>query len=56
MHVIKEVINYYIDNKSEVSACTIDVPKAFDHVEFAKLFFKLLLTDLFAHIVPILFA
>jgi len=36
--VLKEVINYYLNNKSEVFACFIDSSKAFDRVRHDKLF------------------
>ena len=32
-HVVKEVIKYYMNNESEVFACTIDIQKAFDRVD-----------------------
>jgi hypothetical protein len=54
-HIVKEVINYYVENGSEVFACAIDMQKAFDRVDLTKLFSKLLLTGLSVFIVRILF-
>ncbi len=36
--VLKEVINYYLNNKSDVYTCFIDTTKAFDHIRYDKLF------------------
>ena len=54
-HVVKEVIKYYMNNESEVFACTIDIQKAFDRVDLIKLFNKLLIREFPVHIVRILF-
>ena len=39
--VMKEVIKYYIDNKSSVYSCSIDASKAFDKIRHDKLFMVL---------------
>ena len=44
--VVKEVINYYVPNGSNVFACAVDAFKAFDHVDHGKLFQLLLKLDL----------
>ncbi len=36
--VMKEVIHYYIDNKSDVYSCCVDATKAFDWVRHDRLF------------------
>ena len=54
-HVVKEVIKYYMNNESEVFACTIDMQKAFDRVDLIKLFNKLLIQEFPVHIVRIFF-
>ncbi len=36
--VLKEVINYYLNNKSDVYTCFIDATKAFDRIRYDKLF------------------
>ncbi len=36
--VLKEVINYYLNNNSDVYTCLIDATKAFDRIRYDKLF------------------
>ncbi len=36
--VLKKVINYYLNNNSDVYTCLIDATKAFDHIRYDKLF------------------
>ncbi len=36
--IVKEVIHYYIDNKSDVYSCCVDATKAFDRVHHDRLF------------------
>ncbi len=36
--VLKEVINYYLNNKSDVYTCFIDTTKVFDRIRYDKLF------------------
>jgi hypothetical protein len=36
--VVKEVIQYYLNNKSDVYSCCVDATKAFDRVQHDKLF------------------
>ncbi len=36
--VLKEVINYYLNNNSDAYTCFIDATKAFDHIRYDKLF------------------
>ncbi len=36
--VLKEVINYYLNNSLDVYTCFIDATKAFDHIRYDKLF------------------
>ncbi len=36
--ILKEVINYYLNNNSDVYTCFIDATKAFDHIRYDKLF------------------
>ncbi len=36
--VLKEVINYYLKNNSDVYRCYIDATKAFDRIRYDKLF------------------
>ncbi len=36
--VLKEVINYYLNNKLDVYTCFIDATKAFDRIRYDKLF------------------
>ncbi len=36
--IVKEVIHYYIDNKSNVYSCCVDATKAFDWVHHDRLF------------------
>jgi hypothetical protein len=40
--VMEEVVNYYVQNKSNVYAVFLDASKAFDRVNFIKLFYRLL--------------
>ena len=40
--IATEVISYYVRNKTSVYCCLLDLKKAFDKVEFAKLFSKLI--------------
>ena len=37
-YVVREVIDYYRNNGSDVFACTLDMQKAFDRVDISKLF------------------
>ena len=53
--VVKEVIDYYLHNDSDVYACTLDMQKAFDRVNIIKLFCKLLVRKLPVHIIRVLF-
>jgi len=39
---VKEVVNYYVNKNSHVFACFIDLTKAFDRVNYWKLFNHLL--------------
>ncbi len=43
--VLKEVINYYLNNKSDVYTCFIDATKAFDCIMYDKLFQILIKRD-----------
>ncbi len=36
--ILKEVINYYLNNNSDVYTCFIDATKAFDRIRYDKLF------------------
>ena len=36
--IYKEIINQYINNGSDVYSCLLDASKAFDHVQYGKLF------------------
>ncbi len=36
--VLKEVINYYLNNKSDLYTCFLDATKAFDRIRYDKLF------------------
>jgi len=49
--VLKEVINYYVNNDSTVYTCFIDETKAFDRIRYDKLFQILIYRDLPAVIV-----
>ena len=40
--IAAEVISYYIRNNTSVYCCLLDLKKAFDKVEFAKLFSKII--------------
>jgi len=40
-HVLKETVNYYLQNGSHVFVCFIDFNKAFDNVDYWLLFSKL---------------
>ena len=53
--VVREVIDCYLHNNSEVFACAIDVQKIFDCVNIIKLFEKVLLRKLLFCIVCLLF-
>ena len=54
-YVVREVINYYRNNGSDVFACTLDMQKAFDRVNIIKLFNRPALRQLPMHIVRVLF-
>ena len=53
--VAKKVIQYYLNNGSEVYGCTLDMQKAFDEVNLLKLFAKLQFRQLPAHMLRLLF-
>jgi hypothetical protein len=44
--VVKEIINYYANNGSEVYSCSVDATKAFDRVQHDQLFEMLIERDL----------
>ena len=52
--VVKKVINYYIDNGSHVFACFVDLTKAFDRVNYWKLFNQLISDGVNVYIVKLL--
>jgi hypothetical protein len=54
MNTMKKVVDYYIDNGSHVFACFVDFSKAFDRVNYWKLFNKLLDDDVDCNIVALL--
>ena len=53
--VVREVVDYYLNNGSPVYACALDMQKAFDRVNFIKLFAKLMYIGLPLHTIRILF-
>ena len=53
-NVLKETVNYYRSNGSHVFACFIDFSKAFDNVNYWKLFTKLLDDNVNCNVVRIL--
>lgn len=53
-NTMKKVIDYYTDNGSHVFACFVDFSKAFDRVNYWKLFNKLLDDDVDCNIVALL--
>ena len=44
--VLKEAISYYTNNDSSVFGTLLDATKAFDKVEYEKLFKSLMVTDI----------
>jgi len=52
--VFKQIVNYYVNRGSHVFACFIDFKKAFDYVNYLKLFIKLLRDNIDANIVGML--
>jgi hypothetical protein len=53
--VVKETIQYYTHNKSNVYACLLDASKAFDRLHFGRLFLSLFKRKLPAVIIRMLF-
>ena len=52
--VVKKVINYYTDRGSHVFACFVDLTKAFDRVNYWKLFNQLVSDGVDVHLVKLL--
>jgi len=52
--VVKKDINYYTDRGSHVFACFVDLTKAFDRVNYWKLFNQLLSDGVDVHLVKLL--
>lgn len=52
--VLKETLNYYYDNSTNVFCCFLDATKAFDRVNYCKLFRLLLTRNLPPHIIRLL--
>ena len=52
--VVKHAINYYTDRSSHVFACFVDLTKAFDRVNYWKLFNQLLSDGVDMHLVKLL--
>jgi len=44
--ILKESVAYYVNNGSSVYCCFLDATKAFDHVEYCKLFRMLIKRNL----------
>ena len=52
--MLKDVVKYYTDSGSHIFACFIDFSKAFDKINYWKLFTKLLDDDISVDLVTIL--
>jgi len=52
--ILKEAISFYVNNNSSVDCVFLDASKAFDHVEYGKLFQLLLDSNLPLQIIRLL--
>jgi len=53
-NVVKRIVNYYTSMGSHVFFCFVDFSKAFDKVNYWKLFWKLLADNVYSGIVRLL--
>ena len=52
--ILKEVISFYVNNNSQINCIFLDASKAFDRVEYGKLFQLLIDRNLPSHIIRLL--